>query len=239
MNQLPEYVTPQYLENLCLQEGKGDGTEGHRCAIQEVRAWLTLDAASDAVPECVCPVIGRLIIGLNDISAAHRKALVPLLPRLVGSKAELAVTIRRAFAVADWAVRVVAADALRSAKLEAEAEKLAALAPIVDETTSYAASRAASDASYAASYASDASDASRAASYASRAASRAASDASDASRAASYASYASRAASYASRAASDASRAASYASDAASYASYAASYASRSADLIVSLLAIQ
>jgi len=235
MNQLPEYVTPQYLENLCLQEGKGDGTEGHRCAIQEVRAWLTLDAASDAVPECVCPVIGRLIIGLNDISAAHRKALVPLLPRLVGSKAELAVTIRRAFAVADWAVRVVAADALRSAKLEAEAEKLAALAPIVDETTSYAASYAASDAS----------DASRAASYASYAASYASRAASDASRAASYASDASDA----SRAASDASRAASYASDAsraasraasdASYAASDASDASRAADLIVSLLAIQ
>ena len=166
MNQLPEYVTPEYLQSLCLIKGKGDGTSGQRCAIQEVRAWLDLDASMDEVPDCVCPVIGKLVIGLNDIGPEMRTMLIPFLPRLGGSKGELAIMIRRAFAVADWAVRVVAAGAMATAGLNDHAKILKDLPPIVDQETSYAASYAASDASDAASDA-----ASYAASYASYAAS--------------------------------------------------------------------
>jgi hypothetical protein len=181
MEQLPDYVTEEYLNTLCLIVGKGSGKQGERCAIQEVRAWLDIDASSDAVPDCVCPVIGKLVIGLNDVSDDYRRQIVPILPRILNTRAELAVTVKRAFAVADWAVRVVAVVALRSADLNEQADSLVKLDPIADEKA----------ASYAARAASYASDAARAASYASYAAS-------DASYAASYAA---RAASYAARAA--------------------------------------
>ncbi len=232
MTALPDYVTPEYLEHLNLRKGCGSGKEGDRCAIQEYRAWVGLDASKDECPPDMCPVVHKLIISLQDYRPEWRKAIALVLPKFADSKRELAVTVKRAFACADFAVRVCAVNALISAGLNEEAEKMKALAPIVDQATSDAASYASRAASYAASYAaSDASYASRAASDASRAASRAASYA------------ATRAASYAPRAASDASRAASYASraasDAASYAPRAASDAIDPVAFLLSLLDIQ
>ncbi len=211
MTALPDYVTPEYLEHLNLRKGCGTGAEGDRCAIQEMRAWQGLDASKDACPPDMCPVVHKLIISLQDCRPEWRKAIALVLPKFADSKRELAVTVKRAFACADFAVRVCAVNALISAGLNEEAEKLKVLSPIVDQATSRAASGAAS-------YASDAS----------RAASRAASGA--ASYAASYASDASRAAS----------GAAPYAAPyAASYAAFAASYAASDAvDPVAFLLSL-
>jgi hypothetical protein len=121
-----------------------------------------------------------------------------------------AILQRLALRWADKAVRVTAVEALRKIGLNAEADRLAACAEIVDEKTAGAASYAAWAASYAAGAASDAA---WAASYAAGAASDAAVAASDAAVAASYAAWA---ASYAAGAASDAAWAASDAAVAAS-----------------------
>jgi len=183
-------------------------------------------------PKTVSPVIRSLCIGFNDsVSPALRDRLLRdrkifLAPQ--GTATTDADDRTRAYMCADWAVRVAAVFALRAAKLDEYADKLAGLSPVVDEPTASAASAASNAASNAASDA-----ASYAASYAARYAARAASYA--ARNAASAASYAARnaasAASYAARnAASDAARAAgSAASDAASAARDAASDATNAA----------
>ena len=85
---------------------------------------------------------------------------------------ELDVELLRqfAFACADRAVRIHAVAALRSAGLDAEAEKLAALPAILDATTAAAAGAAAGDAARAARDAAGAAWAARAAGDAARAA---------------------------------------------------------------------
>jgi hypothetical protein len=198
-------ITPERLEalkNIVLERGKHEDQPPF-CAM-EAAAWLAGEPKTDH-PECVCPVIASFCRSWNDSTdAAGREVLKDLLPEIIGSSSTPDVETKRAFVVADWAVRTVAAQALRDAGLSAEANKLASLPEITDQAT----------ASEAASYAvRAASEAARAASYAARAV-HAASDA----------------ASYAARAASEAARAASYAvSDAARAASYAASEASYTA----------
>lgn len=150
---LPAYVTPDYLASLTLRAGLGTGAPGDRCALQEVRAWLGLPAASDKIPPCVCPVIGPLAIRANDLDAATRAALVPLLPRLLGSRGSPALDRRRRWALVDWTIRAAApvrldAIAAREGLAENAATRirgwslrLASLPPIVD-AASFAAARA-------------------------------------------------------------------------------------------------
>lgn len=154
---LPRHVTRKYLKSLVLIQGNGSGGDGDRCAIQEVRHWLKLDASTDAIPPCVDPVIGRMVIALNDHRAEWRKALVPLLPKIIGTRVDAKLTRKRAYRAADWAVRECAAGALRHAGLEAEAKKLESLPPVVDRKTAAAATNAAYAANYAA-YAANAAD---------------------------------------------------------------------------------
>jgi hypothetical protein len=144
----------EYLSKLHLRAGKGSGAEGDRCAIQEVRAWEGLDPSSDDIPKTDCLVIGRLIIGLQDARKSWREAIVPLLPRLVGSRGSLALTRRRSFAAADWAVRNRAPLALDAIGIKDQADILRGL-PIINDSDSadaaaYAAARAAADAARAA-----------------------------------------------------------------------------------------
>jgi hypothetical protein len=142
----------EYLSKLHLREGKGSGAEGDRCAIQEVRAWEGLDPTSDDIPETDCPVIGRLIIGLQDARESWREAIVPLLPRLVGSRGSIDLTRRRAFAAADWAVRNRAPLALDAAGFKDRARALRGLPMVKDESSARAAAAraAAAYAAYAA-----------------------------------------------------------------------------------------
>jgi len=139
---IPDYVTPEYLSSLVLLEGPGSGTPGQRCAMQEIRAWLGLDASSDAIPPCVCPVLGRLIVHLQDAREDWRAALVPLLPRLVGSAGDEEVTRRRAYRCADWVCRVAAPAALEAAGLTDSAARLRRLAPVTDRASARAAEEA-------------------------------------------------------------------------------------------------
>ncbi len=141
---------PADLSAIELRKGCGSGEEGDRCAIQEYRAWCGLDASSDKRPEGVCPVLHRLVIGLNDARSEWRKAIVAWLPKLADSEGTPETRQARAFKAADWAVRVFAPIALDARGYAEHATKLRALAAIVDKETAKTAKDAAA---YAAAYA--------------------------------------------------------------------------------------
>jgi hypothetical protein len=105
MNSIPAYVTSDYLASLSLRGEPGTGAPGDRCAIQEVRAWLDLDASTDEIPGCVSPLVGTLVIRTQDASKAWRDELRDVLPLLVGSRGSDALEWRRVYRVLDWSVR--------------------------------------------------------------------------------------------------------------------------------------
>jgi len=176
------------LKTIELLNGPHAAREDGMCAMEAV-AWLAGEPHTDR-PACACPVIASAVQVINDRihDTAERTALlVPLLPRVVGTRAGAEIELKRTFIAADYAVRVLAPIGLRACGLTEIADRLATLSPIVDEktadaysavpnatyTTVYTATRAADDAaraaaatagaavSYAASHASD--DAARAA----------------------------------------------------------------------------
>ncbi len=114
---IPDYVTPEYLNELRdrLKQGAGSGALGDRCSIQEVRAWLDLDPSTDGCPDCVCPVLHKLVIITQDRRLAWRREIALLLPQLVGSRGSADLTQRRAYRCADWAIRTVTPFALDAA----------------------------------------------------------------------------------------------------------------------------
>src|SRR3990167_5624276 len=116
---IPTYVTPDYLASLALCHGRGDGTPGHRCVVQEIRAWLDLDPAKDDIPPCVSPIIGRFLIHVNDRypkdeagAQMRSETLVQYLARVIGTRGTDAIERKRAWALADFAVRTLAAEAM-------------------------------------------------------------------------------------------------------------------------------
>ena len=107
---------------------------GKMCAMEAV-AYVAGEPWSDH-PECACPVIGAFMRAWNDaLSDADRdRLLLPLIPRLVGTKGSKKLEARRATMSADWYVRVQVPAWLRLAGLTEHANKLAAF----PEITSFA-----------------------------------------------------------------------------------------------------
>jgi hypothetical protein len=113
----------------------------------ELQLWALGPVESWDSPE---PVKQGIIQALNQCRWANvpRTDLDPLILRL-GMTRSAAPDSAYGFAVADLACRVFAPAALRKAGLETEADKLAGLAPIVDDAAARAAAHAA-DAAHAA-----------------------------------------------------------------------------------------
>ena len=150
------------LEMLDLKNGGHNSFDEGVCAM-EALAWLAGEPHSDK-PTCACPVIAAFMREWNDQlpdDAARNRWLKPLLPGLLNTAGTPEVQIRRAFACADFAVRVMtpraldaAAAALEAAgiadhpaKLRECAANLRALPPIADESTARSADAAAEAAS--------------------------------------------------------------------------------------------
>ena len=102
------------------------------CAMEAV-AFIAGEPWSDH-PECVCPVIGAFMRAWNDgLADAERTALIlPLVPRLVGTRSTKKIEQRRATMAADWLIRVHTPAWLRLAKLTEQADLLASLPEITD-----------------------------------------------------------------------------------------------------------
>jgi hypothetical protein len=130
--------------------------DGEMCVMEAV-AYVAGEPWSDH-PACACPVITAFAMVINDrLGDDFRQRLLPYVPRLVNTRSTPEIELRRAYRVADWAVRRFAVEALLSAsramlaiglqehadKLQGHATTLQELAPIVDEGTAAGAAGAA------------------------------------------------------------------------------------------------
>lgn len=116
----------------CSHDTRADGV----CAMEAV-AWLAGERHSDR-PKCACPIIGSFVRAFNDRlpdDGTRTRLLLPLVPRLVGSRSTYAIEQRRAFLAVDWVVRAAAPRALSAtgnADLVEFAARLRALPELVD-----------------------------------------------------------------------------------------------------------
>jgi len=126
-------------DTMKLTHGSHADTDG-QCLMEAV-ALLGGEEKTDD-PACACPVLSAYGRRLNDAmgkgaegDALRAKYLADLAPRLVGTRSTPEVEQRRAYVLADHAVRAFAPMALDAAGLVGEAEKLRALDPIRDRDT--------------------------------------------------------------------------------------------------------
>ena len=131
-----------------LTHGSHAAREDGMCLMEAV-AFLAGEPHTDT-PACACPMLTAFAVALNDAmgtgpagDALRARHLHDLAPMLVGSRSTPDVERRRAFVLADHAVRVIAPLALESAGLGDEAAKLRALDAVVDEQSADAAAWAA------------------------------------------------------------------------------------------------
>jgi hypothetical protein len=127
------YDAQRLAQITTLKEGSHEDFETGAC-IMEAVAYVTGEPWSDH-PACACPVITTFMISWNDalLSDEERtRLLLPLIPKIVGTRGSEALESRRATMAADWLVRTHAPAWLRLAGLTAEADALAGLPEITD-----------------------------------------------------------------------------------------------------------
>ena len=166
---MPEIIAERLArlmsDDVHLRNGSGNGANGtvDVCAVQAAD-WLSGGNGKTDKPDCVSRKIGSYVIGLNDslLFKEHRDLLKPYCAKLVGTAGESGEReVKRAYCLADWAIRVFAPIWLRADpkhRFDERAAKLESLAPITDEETrkkARAEARAAAAAA-AAAYAADA-----------------------------------------------------------------------------------
>lgn len=141
------------MQGVRLSKGAHERAGAEMCAMEMV-AWLDGEPHSDK-PQCACPIIGRFVIGLNDrMRDGERNALLPFLPRIVGTRADRAAELRRAEFLAWKALTVFAPLALDARGYREHAVRLRAIAMPTNRDEWLAARKLA-----AAAYAADAADA--------------------------------------------------------------------------------
>jgi hypothetical protein len=100
-------------------------------AVKEWRAYRPTDHPKD-----VPPSINRFTMRLNDYwSDDDRQLLVQYIPKVVGLSQSDADEQTRRYLALDWCYRTAVPAAFRLAKLDAYAERLAIIAPIVDQAS--------------------------------------------------------------------------------------------------------
>src|SRR5690606_6413189 len=110
--------------------GAHEEGSGTMCVMEAV-AWVAREPWSDH-PQCACPVIGEFMRSWNDPlpDAERNELLIPLIPRLVGTRGSKGLEERRSLMAADWLVRTHAPAWLRLAGLTTQAEALSSLPEI-------------------------------------------------------------------------------------------------------------
>jgi hypothetical protein len=107
-----------------------DNGDVEACAMEAV-AYIAGEPWSDH-PECACPVIGAFMRAWNDgLPDDERTAIVlPLIPKMVGTRGSDALAERRSLMAADWLVRTHTPAWLRLAGLTTQADALSSLPEI-------------------------------------------------------------------------------------------------------------
>ena len=127
-------IDPKRLAKVTkLLPGGHEKNNGAKMCAMEAVAWIAREPWSDH-PACACPVLGAFMRvwndGLNDED--RNRLLLPLIPRLVGTKGSAALETRRANMAADWFIRVQTPAWLRLAGLDKHADLLASFPEITD-----------------------------------------------------------------------------------------------------------
>ena len=123
----PELVAELLAGNVHLDRGAHDAYRDGHCAM-EVVARLAGEGHTDA-PACASPVLARYTIRLNDRwNDEHRQALVPYLPRMVGTGGDGQDAAREAIARQALVTDLLSAW-LRLAGMDAEADAVAQMGP--------------------------------------------------------------------------------------------------------------
>jgi hypothetical protein len=118
-------TNPLDLNALRLDKGQHTSFEQGACLL-EAAAYMAGEPWSDH-PACVSPVLGAFGRALNDLLPDDkRQALVPLVPRLIGTAGDGQDQVRGLMA-ADWLLRVYTPTWLRLAGLTDQAEALEGL----------------------------------------------------------------------------------------------------------------
>jgi len=115
-----------------LSLGAHGNVKDGMCAMEAV-AYVAREPWSDH-PECACPVLSAFMRSWNDGLPDDERTslLLPLIPRLVGTRGSKALEQRRATMAADWLIRTHTVAWLRLAKLNKQADILASLPEIID-----------------------------------------------------------------------------------------------------------
>ena len=137
-----------FIHELTLIGGVGDYDEKRACIMSACVAKWRLehgeplgDATDDL--ECVCPVVRRFAIRVNDAKwwkddAERTEVLMPFVDKILNTK-DATKTMKRGYMCADSLVREITPRAFDVAGWAEEAAKLRALSPIVDAETASAA----------------------------------------------------------------------------------------------------
>ena len=102
--------------------------------VMEAVSYIADEPWSDH-PACTCPVITAFMVNWNDNLPSDEdraRLLLPLIPKLIGTRGSKALKNRRATMAADWLIRVHTPAWLRLAGLTADADALAGLPEITD-----------------------------------------------------------------------------------------------------------
>ena len=129
-------LTTEELATITLKSGGHATREEGVCAMEAV-AWLAGEPHSDA-PECASPVIAAFLRSWNDnlpTDEDRQQLLRPLLPLVIGTRADNATELWRSYMALDWLVRVHTPTWLRLAGLDDHAEALIALDEITGPAT--------------------------------------------------------------------------------------------------------
>ena len=126
-------VIPERLAQIARLYKGAHNPNGKMCAM-EAAAFVAGEKWSDH-PNCTCPVIGAFMRSWNDgieDDAERTALLLPLIPKIVGTRGSKKLEQRRATMAADWLIRTHTVAWLRLAKLDKQADTLAALPEITD-----------------------------------------------------------------------------------------------------------
>ena len=130
---MPETITiiPERLSLItALHHGSHEENDEARVCAMEAVAFVAGEPWSDH-PQCACPIISAFMRSWNDgLPDAERAILLPLIPKLVGTRSTKAVEAKRATMAADWYVRTFTPAWLRMAGLNGHADTLASFPEI-------------------------------------------------------------------------------------------------------------
>lgn len=115
------------LAALPIMHGSHEPPNGAKeFCVMEAVAWVAGEPHSDH-PECACPIITKFLVSWNDAlptDADRDRLLKPLVPSIVGTKANAATESMRSKMAYDWFLTVYTPAWLDLAGLKSEAQAL-------------------------------------------------------------------------------------------------------------------